>query len=567
MNLKWAMGLGGAFLLLTALLPVPASASSSSIWILFDLGDGTYVWANETVPNPQAVNATWLAVQHAAHAKGVAVLSSWFSCCGVAIFDLGNRHSPAGFVGLFRWNATAREWTATSVGISGLVIANGDAIALYNAAYDSTTFDVRKPVPNPDNPLPSIEFRSDLTNSGTSLSTAPNRARVVWDHNTTSREIASTPAVGYGKVFVNTMQGTVALDEGTGRAAWVNSAARGFSSPAVFDGSVIVSTSNGTVVRLNATTGGRQWETRLLSRTMFSGITASPKVAFDWVFIGTFNESGGPGAVASLWASNGTIRWTHATASVDYSSVAYAGGSLYVGVMGIYNTTSQVAFGPPYGVLSLDASTGTERWFFPTSGSVAASPALFGSSLVIAPSKDGNVYALNASTGQEVWHASVAAGVSSPAIFGDTVVVGGGAFGSGGQVVALDARSGTQRWAFTANGPIQGSVAFADGKVIVASNTDHGTIYALNATSGTLLWSFEPSPSEYILGSPVVADGYVFAPSDNGHVYALGQAPATTPSTGSLPTPPILGIALIVSVVVIAVAVWFTLRRRSRGGP
>ena len=346
MNVRWATGFGGAILLLAALLAAPASANpAASIRILFDLGDGTYVWANETVANPQAPNATWLAVQEAAHANGIEVGSAWFKCCGRGIFDLGNRHSPAGFVGLFRWNATERVWT-TTVGISSLIVTDGDAIALYNAAYDSTTFDLRKPVPNPDNPLPSVEFRSDLTNSGTSLSTAPDRVKVAWDHNTTSREIASTPAVGYGKVFVNTMRGMVALDQRTGATTWVNPTAGGFSSPAVFDGSVIVGTSNGTVVRLNATTGAQQWETRLLSRTMFSGITSSPKVAFDWVFIGTFNESGGPGAIASLWASNGTIRWTHTTASVDYSSVAYADGTLYVGVMGTYNTTSQVAFGP-----------------------------------------------------------------------------------------------------------------------------------------------------------------------------------------------------------------------------
>ncbi|TLZ89027.1 MAG: hypothetical protein E6K04_08625 [Methanobacteriota archaeon] len=235
-----------------------------------------------------------------------------------------------------------------------------------------------------------------------------------------------------------------------------------------------------------------------------------------------FNESGGPGEVVALWEGNGSVAWRHPTGSIHYSSPAYADGAVYVGVMGRYNTTSQVTFDPPYGVLSLDAATGMEHWFFATLGSVAASPAVLGPNVIV-PAKDGTVYALNRSTGALAWEASVDAGISSPAVFGDTVFVGGGAFGSPGRVVALNSDNGSVKWSFRPNGPVQSSITYAAGRIVFASNEDHGTIYAVNAASGTLAWSFEPSPSDYILGSPVVADGVVYAPSDNGHVYALGQ--------------------------------------------
>ena len=115
--------------------------------------------------------------------------------------------------------------------------------------------------------------------------------------------------------------------------------------------------------------------------------------------------------------------------------------------------------------------------------------------------------------------------------------------------------------------PVQASITYADGKVLFATNSAHGTVYALNATSGTLIWSFEPSPAEYILGSPVVADGVVFAPSDNGHVYALGQSLAAPNSMPASLSPWVYLGAPIVVAAVIAVLVVFAFRRRPRRGP
>jgi outer membrane protein assembly factor BamB len=541
-----------------------AGAPPITIQILFDFGDGSYVWAYETLADPAATNATWHAVQDAAASNSITLVFAWFSCCGVAILDVGGRHPPAGFVGLLQWNFTKHDWDFTRVGISSLVLRTGDVIALYDAAYASVPpYASRTPVPTPDDPMPATDFRGDLSNSGVAGSGAPGTASVLWDRDTGSKEIGSTPAVAFGKVFVETMGGMFALDAGTGHTVWHNARARGFSSPAVFNNSVYVGTSNGTVIRVNAATGATLWETRLLAKTSFSGITSSPKVAFDWVFVGTFNETGGAGEVVALFEGDGTVAWRHPTGSIHFSSPAYVGGTIYVGVMGLYNTTNQVTFNPPYGVLALDAATGRTRWFFPTRGSVAASPTVVGPNLVV-PSKDGSVYAVDRATGSRVWEVQVDAGISSAAVFGGVVFVGGGAFGSPGKVVALDATSGSTKWSFAANGAVQSSITYAAGTIVFATNAANGTVYAVNATSGALLWSFEPLPAQYILGSPVVADGLVFAPSDNGHVYALGRLPpAGLPGIS-------LGVVdvtiVLVVVLVFGVAVLMVRRRRPRDG-
>ena len=79
----------------------------------------------------------------------------------------------------------------------------------------------------------------------------------------------------------------------------------------------------------------------------------------------------------------------------------------------------------PLGILALDASTGTQRWFVATNASVAASPLVDDAALIV-PVKDGSVYALNATTGALLWKTPVSAGVSSPALAGTAVVIAGG---------------------------------------------------------------------------------------------------------------------------------------------
>jgi outer membrane protein assembly factor BamB len=563
-----ATAVGMVVLLWTAVGPVAVAASpSAAVRILFDLGDGTYVWADETIADPEAPNATWNAVQHGASANGIVMESELFDW-GVGVLDLADRNPPAGFVGLFEWNATSEAWGLALVGISSLVLQDGDAIALSNAAFAAVPpYPVRTPVPTPANPRPSTAFRGDLSNSGLAGSPAPSRVRLLWDRDTGTREVGSTPAVANGRLFVSTMTGMVALDARTGEVLWTKPYGRGFSSPTVFDDSVYVGTSNGTVVRLDADDGNLRWETRLLASTSFTGISSAPKVAFDSLYVGTFNESGGPGEVVALWEGNGTVRWRYSTASIHFSSPAYQDGVVYVGVMGRYNVTNQISFDPPYGVLALGAATGLQRWFAETQGSVAASPAILGESIV-APAKDGTVYALDRTTGDVLWESEVGAGVSSPAVVGDTVYVGGGTFAASGRVVALDAADGSEKWSFTPNGPVQASITYAGGRVVFATNTDHGTIYALDATNGAPAWSYEPLPSQYILGSPVVADGVVYAPSDNGHVVALSQGAVEAVPVQAAPVP--LGVLEVGSIAaaatVIAVVAWILIRWGRRDG-
>ena len=72
-------------------------------------------------------------------------------------------------------------------------------------------------------------------------------------------------------------------------------------------------------------------------------------------------------------------------------------------------------------------------------------------------------------------------------------------FGSINQnVYALDASTGDELWSYTTGGPVESSPAVVNGVVYVGSQ-DHN-LYALNARTGAKLWSYA-TKDFYLLNS------------------------------------------------------------------
>ena len=77
---------------------------------------------------------------------------------------------------------------------------------------------------------------------------------------------------------------------------------------------------------------------------------------------------------------------------------------------------------------------------------------------------------------------------------GDAVYYGSSADDA---VHCLDARTGSERWAFCTDGPVRLPPACHDGKVYFGS--DDGSAYCLDAASAALVWRFKPSPEERLI--------------------------------------------------------------------
>ncbi len=229
------------------------------------------------------------------------------------------------------------------------------------------------------------------------------------------------------------------------------------------------------------------------------------------------------------------VKWTFHTHGEVVSSPAIVDGVVYVGS----NDGTLYA---------IDQQTGAKKWAFPTEGRIPSSPC-FDHGLVYFGSYDGNFYAVDTATGKLRWkfanagerryaathlHGSIPAAeampdpfdvyLSSPAIWNGAVY-----FGSGdGNVYALDATTGALKWKFQTGDVVHASPAIADGKLYIGSWDSY--FYALDAASGKELWRFKTGedPDTHnqvgIQSSATVAGGVVYFGCRDSNFYALDAA-------------------------------------------
>ncbi|MCW4001459.1 MAG: PQQ-binding-like beta-propeller repeat protein [Candidatus Bathyarchaeota archaeon] len=179
-------------------------------------------------------------------------------------------------------------------------------------------------------------------------------------------------------------------------------------------------------------------------------------------------------------------------------------------------TDGWVVFGSKNGaVYCLNSSSGEEKWSFKTCGEVDSSPAVaYG--CVFVGSDDGWLYCLNFTSGYPQWISWVGGLVrSSPAVDDDRVFVGS----RNHDLLCFNASDGAQLWTFPTEHAVESSPAVHNGVVYFASTSEF--IYALNGTSGTEIWR-HPAITE--LSSPCISGGLLYIGSYNGLVHCINAS-------------------------------------------
>ncbi len=133
-----------------------------------------------------------------------------------------------------------------------------------------------------------------------------------------------------------------------------------------------------------------------------------------------------------------------------------------------------------------------------------------------------SLYALNASTGEEIWSVDGAGWGANPIVNGEFVYCGG---------IAYDASTGAELWSPNPPGA-RVSQAFADGYLYAqAYNTSFPQVGAgvvallcLNATTGAQIWRV---PTDFAGFDPAVANGMLYTGGSDGNLHAFNA------STGS----------------------------------
>ena len=483
--------------------------------VLVDFGDGIVYWADVEITNNTAFNAT----ENACEKLGLELVAP-----GGFVTKIGDK-APVypEYWHFLLWNTSTQNWDSAPVGPQDHTVQDNDVIGWYCVVdkpgwdYNPATWPGPKPAATPLNRYPTVGFRSNLCNTGFSHSEAPESNDVDWKFDTGSYEVDATPAIAYGKLFIPSWTGFYCLDENDGNLIWNISRVKGESSPAIWDNKIFVGSRDGKLYCLNSSNGEEIWSILLQTNPQHTGISSSPKISNGKVFVGTFNETGGNGSVYCLNAEDGIVVWEyHNCSSIHFSSVAIHDGKVFIGMIGLFNSTS-LSSDPPYGILCLNENDGSLIWQYNTNGSVASSPAVFGNNVYFT-TKGGYLYKVS-ENGEGIWEKEIGISVSSPAIINGKIYVGSGTFATSGKFYCYD-KDGNELWGFIPNGGVQSSPVVADGKVFFATNTANGTIYSLDL-EGNLVWNFRPTPKGYILGSPAVADNRLFIASDNGYIYCF----------------------------------------------
>src|SRR5438874_5705020 len=229
------------------------------------------------------------------------------------------------------------------------------------------------------------------------------------------------------------------------------------------------------------------------------------------------------------------IKWKFPTCDRIVSSPVIQNKTLYFG-------------GDDGNIYAVDCENGHQVWKRETGGPVASTPAVV-DGILYATSYDGKLYALSAETGALRWKFSTAGErrfeakgihgfkpkdqtiadpfdvfLSSPVVAQSTVY-----FGSGdGNLYAVDAISGELRWKFKTGDVVHSSPAFANGTLFFGSWDSY--FYAVDAATGKEKWRFHAGEDPLIhnqvgfQSSPAVANGVVYTGCRDANLYALDAA-------------------------------------------
>lgn len=166
-------------------------------------------------------------------------------------------------------------------------------------------------------------------------------------------------------------------------------------------------------------------------------------------------------------------------------------------------------------VFAVSSQNGQQIWKYPASGAFWATPVSDGK-VVYAPSMDHFLYALNVSDGSLVWKKDLGAACT----FGLTLDKDGTIYLStlANEVLAINSTNGDIKWRFKANGNLWAVPVVNDGTVYIGDL--ESKVYAINSSDGKTKWGPVDGGAP-ITGAPAITpDGLIFA-TENGSVFEM----------------------------------------------
>ena len=153
-----------------------------------------------------------------------------------------------------------------------------------------------------------------------------------------------------------------------------------------------------------------------------------------------------------------------------------------------------------------------ERWAFKTKDMIAGAPAIAGDVIYVA-SMDRHLYAINATTGKELWKQKLGMMKGSPLIHEGKIYVGN----IDGKVYCRDAKTGEAVWMFdNESGEIASGLNIHGTNILVAAQ---GMPVTCLNEKGDKAWTFDIDGGSN--GTPTVSGDVCFASGCDSHFHAI----------------------------------------------
>lgn len=333
---------------------------------------------------------------------------------------------------------------------------------------------------------PAAPYRGGAEGTGAYSGPAVSLDDIAWKYRA-GASIASAPVVAHDTLYVaNTAGKLVALDLEQGEVRWEAELDHGVHAPLVAMKSRVLVGSDGGIRALSHD-GELQW-----SFDTESPVDVAPLV---WDSVAYFGTRGG--VIHAVDAVGGALIWSATTAGPISSEAVRVGSKLAVG-------------SGDGRVYLLDRATGKPTWTWTANAPVRG---VASGGDVVYVTAGTRVFAIAASKPEVRWQFDVGASVETPPTVWKGNVIAGNA---DGQVVALAAGDGSQVWRHELSAPPRGPIT-ASGRHLYVPTSRRG-MTALSP-SGEVAWTFRTDGT--VIAAAVPAGKRLYFGDLLGSVYAI----------------------------------------------
>lgn len=298
-----------------------------------------------------------------------------------------------------------------------------------------------------------------------------------------------------------------------------------FASPTVKNSIVYIGSEDGFLYAIEEKLGKTKWKFKTSG-----AIHSSVSIFENTIYFGSFD-----GNYYAVNTEDGKLIWKFKTGGEHWQGEIGIDGmkpetqymddlwDFYLSSPVVYENgkTAVVLFGSSDGnVYSVDAKTGDLKWKFKTNGPVHGTPVIDRDKIYIG-GWDATLYALNIETGKEIWNFATGTKTGFKGIQSSVTVSDGKVYFGAREpfFFALNAETGKLIWKYNAENSWILSSAVIQNNTVYVGTSDTFALLALDAKTGTEKYRFKTNG--WVYTSPAIAGNTIYFGDFTGNFFSL----------------------------------------------